>query len=370
MLLHAAAFILRLIRDKFLLPASALLPHARRVGIPTTTIILADSWLVSQSSTDLLPRPNAMNDPSPGHADPPKAKHSSPTIALAFLSTLSSAYLTFRLGRDCGGTQLWGWPLSAVCGLGGFVSVTASTFLAYLVGLLVKGKQSGEIRGRNSDHDSQSILSRRPASELTEALLPQEESCSECEDSSSGGDDDVNGGSDSTVSSSSTSSCNFGQPNVLDLDLDEAKKIAIVDHCLAVWREVILLISYIILTALSFVLGIEAVDLGQGDFMGGNGTISSPVTLANVGYIGALLSSLQLSFFAWKQILTEEQSSWQTLLDLRAVHVHPIRYSVERFDAYCDICSEEIKNGECFRCVVCDFDYCLHCFRRGKRNQD
>ena len=312
-----------------------------------------------------------MDDASLRHADPPKSG-SPTTLALAFLSTLSSAYLTFRLGRDCGGTQIWGWPLSAVCGLGGVLTVTASSFLAYLAGLSTKGKISEEIQRRNSDNDDD-IHSRRPTSTLTEPLLPHEGSCSECEDPTSGGDyeyDDQNE-SDSIDASSSTSSSscsNFGEPNVMDLD--EAQKIARTDHSLAVWREVILLISYMILTALSFVLGIEAVDLGQGDFMGHIDTNSSPVTLKNVAYIAALLASLQLSYFAWKQILTVKQTSSKTLLDLRAVHVHPIRYSVERFDAYCDICSEEIKNGECFRCVVCDFDYCLHCFRRGKRNQD
>ena len=226
------------------------------------------------------------------------------TLALAFLSTLSSAYLTFRLGRDCGGTQIWGWPLSAVSGLGGVLTITASSFLAYLAGLSVKGKISEEIQRRNSDNDDD-IHSRRPTSTLTEPLLPHEGSCSECEDPTSGGDyeyDDQNG-SDSMDASSSTSSSscsNFGESNVMDLD--EAKKIARIDHSLAVWREVILLISYMILTTLSFVLGIEAVDLGQGDFMGHIDTNSSPVTLKNVAYIAALLASLQLSYFAWNQI--------------------------------------------------------------------
>jgi ABC-type multidrug transport system fused ATPase/permease subunit len=57
-------------------------------------------------------------------------------------------------------------------------------------------------------------------------------------------------------------------------------------------------------------------------------------------------------------------------LDLRAVHVHPVRFAIDRFDAYCDICSEEVKNGECFRCKLCDFDYCMVCFKKGKKLQD
>mmetsp|Transcript_3552 Transcript_3552/g.10095 ORF Transcript_3552/g.10095 Transcript_3552/m.10095 type:complete len:927 (+) Transcript_3552:105-2885(+) len=305
-------------------------------------------------------------------ADPCKPKHHPLTIALALLSILTSTSLTLRLGTDCGGTQVWGWPLSTACGLGGVATIIASTLLAYVVGLSIKGQDSADSDEQGSSDGRNQSISRRPASELTEPLLPHGDTCSgsACEDLSSSSSSPSDGGDDSSSATSSSSSSSsysdFGQPDLLNLD--EAKKIARVDHSLAIWREAILLISYIILTGLSFVLGVEAVDLGQGDLMGG--TNASPVTLADVGYIAALLASLQLSYFAWKWILTGEQTSPKNLLDLRAVHVHPIRYSVERFDAYCDVCSEGIKNGECFRCVVCDFDYCLHCFRRGKRNQD
>ena len=150
---------------------------------------------------------------------------------------------------------------------------------------------------------------------------------------------------------------------LLETDLEAAKALALQEHTVTSWRKCIFVIAYVILTAISFALGVEAVDL-----RGEPGT--SMVSGRDVAYIAMAIASLQAAFFLTKTIVSRMQARPEIRLDLRAVHVHPVRFTVDRFDAYCDICSEEIKNGESFRCRLCDFDYCMVCFQKGKKLQD
>ena len=171
------------------------------------------------------------------------------------------------------------------------------------------------------------------------------------------------------VGRSASRGCDEREP--LDMDLDEAKELARVDHALTAWRESIFLIAYVVVTALSFALGIEAVHLAPGSKGENDGGASSEeMTIADVVYVALSLSTLQFSYFLTRSILTSAQTSPLTTVNLRAVHVHPIRFNVLRFDACCDICSEDIKGGQCFTCRVCDFDYCVDCYERGRKVQD
>ena len=148
--------------------------------------------------------------------------------------------------------------------------------------------------------------------------------------------------------------------SLAEVDLEAAKALAQLDHNVSSWRNSIFVIAYVILTSISFGLGVEAVDLHG----------HSMVTGRDVAYIALAIASLQAAFFLTKRIVSRMQVRPEIRLDLRAIHVHPVRFVVDRFDAYCDICSEEIQNGECFRCKLCDFDYCITCFKRGKKLQD
>ena len=61
----------------------------------------------------------------------------------------------------------------------------------------------------------------------------------------------------------------------------------------------------------------------------------------------------------------------ELLVDLKAVHVHPLSIAVDAFDRTCDICGEDIgPAGEAFTCRLCEFDYCISCFRKGSKLQD
>jgi ATP-binding cassette subfamily B protein len=147
-----------------------------------------------------------------------------------------------------------------------------------------------------------------------------------------------------------------------EVDLEAAKALAKLDHTISLWRNSIFIAAYVILTAISFLLGVEAVDLSN--------TNGSMVSGSDVAFIALAIASLQAGFFLTKRIVSHMQARPEIRLDLRAVHVHAVRFTIDRYDAYCDVCSEEVKDGECFRCKLCDFDYCMACFKKGKKLQD
>ena len=51
---------------------------------------------------------------------------------------------------------------------------------------------------------------------------------------------------------------------------------------------------------------------------------------------------------------------------LPSVHRHPLFFEANRGLSmhWCDICSQRIKSGGCYRCSLCDFDVCVPCSRR------
>jgi len=146
------------------------------------------------------------------------------------------------------------------------------------------------------------------------------------------------------------------------LDLEKAKRLAKMDHAVTVRRHAVFVAAYVSITALSFGLGIEAVDLREKDAV-------APMGL-EIAYVAAAIAALQAAFFATKQLVAILLAVPGITLELRNVHVHPLQLCVETADHSCDICGEEIVGEDAFMCKICDFDYCLSCFKKGKKLQD
>lgn len=237
------------------------------------------------------------------------------------------------------------------------------------------------------------LLSPSPVAEVSTEISPEISSENDDDDlqqdiqEEEDGDDDDSEQDENDHQPSRRNRTNRNHTRSLpEIDLDAAKGLAQLDHTISSWRNGIFVVAYVILTAISFGLGVEAVIVrrsnSNGDDDSNNNNSSSSnndndddddsnsITGIDVAYIAIAIASLQATYFLSKRIVSRVQSRSEIRLMLGAVHVHPIRLQVERYDASCDICSEEIKNGEAFRCKLCDFDYCMVCFRKSKRSQD
>lgn len=265
-------------------------------------------------------------------------------MALFDAVSLHLAIVAAVLLRNAGG-KIFGFSKCLVLTTIGVGTIKFAAFISLTVGMIIM---------RNENRET----SAASCNDLTEPLLSSEPSTSETNPAQNG-HCGINGHCD--VSENMTTAPQ--QRSLPEVDLEAAKSLAQLDHTVSMWRNTIFIAAYVILTAISFGLGVEAVDVG-----GEPGT--SQVTNADVACIVLAIASLQAAFFLTKRIVSRMQARSEIRLALDAIHVHAVCFTVNRFDAYCDICSEEIKHGECFRCKLCDFDYCLTCFKKGRKLQD
>eukprot|EP00916_Digyalum_oweni_P013094 GHVL01021534.1.p1 GENE.GHVL01021534.1~~GHVL01021534.1.p1 ORF type:complete len:702 (-),score=98.20 GHVL01021534.1:223-2328(-) len=117
-------------------------------------------------------------------------------------------------------------------------------------------------------------------------------------------------------------------------------------------RNIILSIMFFVTTLCSVYTGVRCVTQANG---------------AGSAKIGILMASLiclmNLEFMLMKSLITSITSSPGILL--RRIHNHPLHFTSSAVAHSCDVCNgRNIKDGESYRCMTCDFDLCLNCYKK------
>jgi hypothetical protein len=76
------------------------------------------------------------------------------------------------------------------------------------------------------------------------------------------------------------------------------------------------------------------------------------------------LGVLYVNLIVWmvRQIISLETRAEGELI--KALHPHRLHLHLALAAHWCDLCGQQIKGGRAYRCKLCDFDLCLHCYSK------
>ncbi|KAF4701510.1 hypothetical protein FOZ63_000105 [Perkinsus olseni] len=116
----------------------------------------------------------------------------------------------------------------------------------------------------------------------------------------------------------------------------------------------VLAMAFVVQTISAVMTGVEAVQLER---------FESPI---DVVLLCSIIFWSNIEYFLGKDIFDGECSDPGELL--AGVHLHPVFFMTEMKCHSCDVCMERIEDDG-YRCKTCDFDVCLRCHARHRRER-